>query len=278
VGRAARANEANEQRVSRSRRTVRAAGKRRAPAGARAPRQPRERTAALVVVGDEILSGRTIDTNSLYLARTLRELGVRLLVTITVPDKPRLIQEAVGFCRHRVSYVFTSGGLGPTHDDVTLKGVSRALGVPLVRNPELERRLRALFGESLNEDQLKMAQVPRGAKLHYYPNLRLPIVSIRNIFLFPGIPELFQQKVDAMRETLRSAPYFTREILSTRRESDIARLLRTAIARYPKTRIGSYPRWKGKKYKVTIVVESKDRASVQQASTFLQEGLRRIQG
>lgn len=203
---------------------------------------------------------------------------MRLLVTITVPDKPRLIQEAVGFCRHRVSYVFTSGGLGPTHDDVTLKGVSRALGVPLVRNPELERRLRALFGESLNEDQLKMAQVPRGAKLHYYPNLRLPIVSIRNIFLFPGIPELFQQKVDAMRETLRSAPYFTREILSTRRESDIARLLRTAIARYPKTRIGSYPRWKGKKYKVTIVVESKDRASVQQASTFLREGLRRIQG
>lgn len=273
-----RAARAGKQSVHRSGHKARAAEKKGAPAGAKALRHPRERTAALVVIGDEILSGRTIDTNSLYLARTLRELGVRLLVTITVPDKPRLIQEAVGFCRHRVSYVFTSGGLGPTHDDVTLKGVSRALGVPLVRNPELETRLRALFGESLNEDQLKMAQVPRGAKLHYYSDLRLPIVSIKNIFLFPGIPELFQQKVDAMRETLRSAPYFTGEILSTRRESDIARLLRKAIARYPKTRIGSYPRWKGKKYKVKIVVESKDRTSVQQASAFLQKGLRRIQG
>ncbi len=233
----------------------------------------RERTASLIAIGDELLSGRTVDTNSIYLARTLRELGVRLRFTITVPDDPRLIRDAVEFCRHRVSYVFTSGGLGPTHDDVTLKGIALAFKVPLVRHPELEQCLRSVFGSPLNKDQLKMAQVPQGATLHYYPGSKLPVISIKNIFLFPGIPKLFQQKLDAIKETLRSDPYFTEEILSTQTESDIAQLLRKALRLYPRIRIGSYPRWKDKKYKVKIVVESKDSASVEKASDFLHQGL-----
>jgi len=240
----------------------------------RSSRAEGEKTASFIVIGDEILSGRTEDTNSIYLARSLRELGVRLMLAITIPDDPALIKDALELCRHRFDYVFTSGGLGPTHDDVTLEGISQALGVPVVRHPDLEKRLRSLYGETLNEDQLRMAAVPEGAALHSFSNTRLPVISIENIYLFPGIPELFQQKFDAIKERFRSAPYFSKELLCTEKESDIAQLLRTTLRLYPGIKIGSYPRWGDDRYKVKIVVESKDKASVKEACSYLQTELR----
>jgi FAD synthetase len=119
-----------------------------------------------------------------------------------------------------------------------------------------------------------MAEVPQGATLHYCSKLLLPVLSIENIFLFPGIPELFQQKLDAIKDRFRSAPYFSEEIHCTEMESTIASLLRKALRLYPKIKIGSYPRWGDEKYKVKIAVESKDQASVKKASTYLQTRLK----
>ncbi len=235
----------------------------------------RERTAASIVIGDEILSGSIEDTNSRYLARTLRELGVRLMANITLPDDPSMIGEAVRICRQRFDVVFVSGGLGPTHDDVTLAAVSQALGVPIVHHEGLEKDLRALYRKPLNQYHLKMAEVPLGAELHYCASLPLPVVSIENIYLFPGIPELFEQKLDAIKERFRSSPFFSQEVLSTHTESEIASLLYRTLEIFPTIKIGSYPRWRDERYKVTLVIESKDEGSVKEASQYLATRLKR---
>lgn len=232
-----------------------------------------EITAAYIGIGNEILSGSIQDANFLYLAQALRELGIRLMRGIVVPDDQDTIRETLELLRGRFDYIFTSGGLGPTHDDVTIEGVAMALGVPVVRHPFLEKKIRDFYGDRLEEASLRMAEVPEGAELHMLGEMSFPILSVENIYLFPGVPELFQQKFDGIKERFRTRPYYTEEIISHRGESEIAALLSEALDRFPSIKIGSYPQWGKTGHQVKVVVESKERKSVEGAAAHLRKAL-----
>jgi molybdenum cofactor synthesis domain-containing protein len=233
----------------------------------------RETTAAYIGIGNELLSGSIQDENFFYLARTLRELGIRLMRCIVIPDEPVAIRETIEACRSRFTYVFTSGGLGPTHDDVTVEGVAMALGLRVVRHPFLEEKIREFYGDRLKEASLKMAEIPEGAALHFLDKMSFPVLSVENIFLFPGVPELFREKFEGIKEHFRTRPYHSEEILSHRRESEIAELLSVTLDMFPSIKIGSYPKWDEEGYRVKVVVESKEEESVKRAAEHLRNVL-----
>jgi molybdenum cofactor synthesis domain-containing protein len=232
-----------------------------------------EITAAYVGIGNEILSGSIQDANFHYLAQALRELGVRLMRGIVIPDEQEVIRETLDLLRGRFDYIFTSGGLGPTHDDVTIEGVALALGVPVVRHPHLEAKIREYYGDDLDEAALKMAEIPEGAELHVHGEMSFPILSIENIYLFPGIPQLFRRKFEGIRERFRTRPYHTEEIFTGRHESEIASLLSETLEEFPSIQIGSYPLWDEKGHQVKLVLESKQRESVERAAAHLRKAL-----
>ena len=182
-----------------------------------------------------------------------------------------MIREALELYRGRFDHIFTSGGLGPTHDDVTVEGVALALGVPVVRHPYLERKIRDFYGDKLQEASLRMAEVPEGAELHFLDEMSFPVLSIQNVYLFPGVPELFRQKFEGIKEHFRTRPYYTEEVLSRRGETEIAALLSETLGRFPSIKIGSYPQWGKAGHLVKILVESKDRKSVEKAAAYLRK-------
>src|SRR5215472_5696824 len=166
----------------------------------------RDRTAGLIVIGNEILSGKVTDTNSAFLARELRAQGVSLRRTVVIPDEVEVIAAEVRAMRYAVDVLFTSGGVGPTHDDVTMAGVARGLGRRVVRHPSLEKKLREFFGGELNDARLKLAEVVEGTELEFHANSRFPTFQIENIYILPGIPEIFREEVLALRDRLVSDP------------------------------------------------------------------------
>src|SRR5882757_2477144 len=154
----------------------------------------RERSCALVVVGNEILSGKVQDSNAYFAARELRKIGVALARIATIPDELDLIAGEVAYCSRNFDFVITSGGVGPTHDDLTMEGVARAFGRRVTRHPELERLLRDFYGARLEERNLRMADVPDGVTLHHGAQSQWPIVAFDNVYILPGIPEIFRKK------------------------------------------------------------------------------------
>jgi len=142
-----------------------------------------------------------------------------------------------------------------------------------VRHPFLEKKIREFYGDKLMEASLRMAEIPEGAELHLLDEMSFPVLSIENIYLFPGVPELFRQKFEGIKEHFRTRPYYTEEVISQRRESEIADLLSKTLDRFPSIKIGSYPQWGETGYRVKIVVESKERESVANAVRHLRKAL-----
>jgi len=170
------------------------------------------KTAGIILVGNEILSGKIEDANAIYLCRELRRLGMDVRKIAVIPDDVDVIAAEVAAAHRAWDVVFTSGGVGPTHDDVTIEGVARALGVAVVRHPELTGLLRQHYGERLNEAHLKMAEVPEGAELLGAESLRFPTIVMRNVYVLPGVPEIFRQKFDAIRERFRDDPIHLKNV------------------------------------------------------------------
>lgn len=224
-------------------------------------------TAALVVVGDEILSGKVQDTNSAFLIGRLRAWGVDLRKILVVSDDVDDIAWAVEHCVRRVDHVFTSGGIGPTHDDVTPEGIAQALGRPLARHPQLEAQLRAHFGDRLTPDHLRMADVPEGALLTGAGRIPWPVIEpAPGLYMLPGIPEIFQDKVDALRERLEQADRVEMTwVYCTMEEGLLASDLEAVLRAHPAVTIGSYPVLGRRDYRVRVSVESRDEAAVAQA-------------
>jgi FAD synthetase len=222
-------------------------------------------TAALVVIGNEILSGKVTDTNTPFLARELRALGVALERVIVIPDEVSLIATEVADCSSRFDVVFTSGGVGPTHDDITMEGVAAAFGAPVVEHPELRRGIEQYVGTRVNAAHLKMAQVPEGAELLMGGHLAFPTVLVRNVFILPGIPEIFQDKVVALRDRLRTRPWHLRQVLVRENETRIAEFLNATLAAFPELLLGSYPKLTEPDYRVRLTLESKDESYVERA-------------
>src|SRR5216684_1550864 len=227
-----------------------------------------ERTCAMVVVGNEILSGKVQDTNAYFAARELRRIGVTLKRISVVPDEYQPIADEVAECARTHDFVITSGGVGPTHDDITIEAIARAFGRKIVIDPELERLVRLHFTERV-ETGMKMAEVPEGAVLNAAGDLRFPTVQLENVYILPGIPQIFEAKLLALLGRFATAPYYIRTIYTSAGEGTIAEHLNQCLARYPDLLLGSYPRVGDPDYRVKIKLESKDHDYLERAFAHL---------
>ena len=225
----------------------------------------RERTAGVVVIGNEILSGKVTDTNSPFLAEELRKLGVALRRIVTIPDELDLIAAAVREFHESYDHVFTSGGVGPTHDDVTIEGIALGLGRSVIRHPEMESNIRRFLKGDLNAAHLKMAEVPDGAELIQDEQLGFPTIRVENIYILPGIPEILRKKFVGLRHLFAVDPYHLRVIYSSFSESMIAASLNQTMAEFPDLMLGSYPKIGDPEYMVKLTMESKDGDYVRRA-------------
>lgn len=214
-------------------------------------------TAAIVVIGDEILSGKFAEENASYLIRELRELGVALKRIHVIPDVLGDIAETVKSCAERFDYVFTSGGVGPTHDDLTMEGIARAFGVKVLRHPELERLLRGFYGDKLQERNLRMAEVPEGCELLATSHPAWPVTMFRNIYILPGVPVIFRHKFESIRERFRQNPFHVSRVYCAADEGFLAAHLDAVVAAHPEVGVGSYPRFGETEFRVIITLESK---------------------
>lgn len=232
------------------------------------------KTAAALIIGDEILTGKVQESNLGYLARELFALGIELRRAVICPDEIEIIAEDVNQLRKNYDLVFTSGGVGPTHDDVTMLAVARAFGRKLIRSPEIEGLLREFYRSRLTESHLRMADIPEGGRLLSSREMRLPTVSIENVYIFPGIPELFRMKFPVLREMLGGeAKMSSRAVYLRSEEGQIAGPLSEVAARHPGVKIGSYPRWGDEAYRVKVTFDGNDAEAIESA---LQAFVRRL--
>ena len=228
-----------------------------------------DRTAGILIIGNEILSGKVVDTNSPFLTRELRRLGVTVRRILTIPDELDDIAAAVGEFHRGYDYVFTSGGVGPTHDDVTMEGVARGLDRKVVRHPAIEGRIREVYKDKINDARLKLAEVPEGTELIVDGRLGFPTIKCENVYILPGIPEILEQKFHAIRERFAASPYFLRVVYTTDGEGAIAEHLNATLAKFPDLLLGSYPKIGDPEYAVKLTLESKDEAYVDGALRHL---------
>ena len=232
------------------------------------------RTAAALVIGSEILSGKTQDTNSPFLARELRSLGVDLRRILVVPDDEADIVEGVRELAPRFDYVFTSGGIGPTHDDITYEAVAKALGRALVRNPILEALIRPHHDVERTPHALRMADLPEGAELIWGGDLKVPVVLAGNVYVLPGVPSIFEKKLLGLSDRFRDTPFHLRQVFVAAGEVEIAAALYDLVAHHPGLALGSYPeRGSARDDRVKLTLESKDKALVERALAELLERL-----
>ncbi|MGB7654105.1 MAG: molybdopterin-binding protein [Novosphingobium sp.] len=235
--------------------------------------------AALLVIGDEILSGRTQDKNIAQVASWLGVQGIRLAEVRVVADDTAAIVEAVNTLRARNDYLFTTGGIGPTHDDITVDAVAEALGVAVVIHPEaraiLERYYESRGG--LNEARLRMARVPDGADLIRNKMSGAPGIQIGNVFLMAGVPSITAGMLDALTGTLEGGlPLLSESVGSWVAESEVADLLRETERAHEGVVIGSYPFFREGRVGANFVVRSVEPALLEAACEALVVGLRAL--
>jgi len=233
------------------------------------------RTAGIIIIGNEILSGKVRDSNSFYLASELRVLGVSVMRISVIPDEIETIGREAALFSKSYDYVFTSGGVGPTHDDITMAGIAQGFGVGLVSHPLLEGKFRNRYGECINDAVMKMTEVPDGAKLVDLGDKSFPLVSFRNIFIFPGIPEYLKKKFSSIKERFRCSSFYLKRLFLNSDESDIAAILNAVVAGNKEVSFGSYPVVENPEYKIMITIESKSEAPLHKA---VEELLRKLPG
>ena len=239
-------------------------------------------TAAVVVIGNEILSGRTKDVNVAYLARRLTALGIVLAEVRMVRDEERAIVAAVNTLRAAHDYVFTTGGIGPTHDDITCEAVARAFGRPYRINPEAERILVAFYrdtGRELNEARMRMAYTPEGAALIDNPVSRAPGFRVENVHVLAGIPAVMRAMFESVAPTLKGGRAVkSREIAVLLGEGDVAARLGALQERHPALEIGSYPFVRDGAFGTTLVLRGTDEDEIARAGDELCAILRELGG
>jgi molybdenum cofactor synthesis domain-containing protein len=222
-------------------------------------------TAGIVIIGNEILSGKVADSNSPYFCRELRALGVEVERIVTIPDDVQTIAEEVRKASGAYDFVFTSGGIGPTHDDLTIEGVAAAFDVPVVMSESIVERLRRATRDEPSETLLRMARIPENATLLDAGDLWFPLVVVENVYIFPGVPELLRKKFESSRERFRGVPFVLKRVYVKQRESDIAPHLNELLQAFPELMLGSYPRIGEESFHVLLTLESRDAGYVQRA-------------
>ena len=219
-------------------------------------------TAAVLIIGNEILSGKTRDANLKFLGEALGRLGIDLIEARVIRDVPETIAAVVNELRSAHTWVFTTGGIGPTHDDLTAESVARAFGLPLVVHEEAARRISAGRRE-LTPARLKMAKVPEGATLVDNPVSQAPGFRIENVFVLAGIPAIAQAMFASIEHEIAGGdPILSDNVDLYAREGDFAAELEAIAERHPNVEIGSYPFSRGGRFGANIVVRSREQASL----------------
>ena len=238
-------------------------------------------TAALIIIGNEVLSGRTHDKNLPYIAEKLNGVGVRLTEARVIPDIPDIIIRTIRELSASFTYVFTTGGLGPTHDDITADCVAEAMGVAIDIDPEALRRLEIHYensGLEINEARLRMARIPSGATLIDNPISAAPGFRIGNVHVMAGVPKIMQAMLDGILPTLKGGrPMISITLRCSLPEGRIAQGLGALAKAYPDVDFGSYPAWTKTAFQVSLVVRGEDPDRVEQAAQAV-EGLIRDLG
>ena len=233
-------------------------------------------TAALLVIGDEILSGRTQDKNVGQVAVWLNEQGIRLAEVRIVPDDQARIAEAVNALRSAYDYLFTTGGIGPTHDDITVDSIAAAFGVPVIVHPEARRILEAYYASrgGVTDARLRMARVPEGAELIPNGFSGAPGVRIGNVYILAGVPSIAAAMLQALDGKLEGGrPMVSLTVGAYVAESEVAELLREAEAAHPGVAIGSYPFMRDGVHGANFVMRSDDEGLAERTSRELQRRL-----
>ena len=223
-------------------------------------------TAALLVIGDEILSGRTQDRNVAPIATWLNLQGIRLAEVRVVPDGIDRIAEAVNALRQRYDYLFTTGGIGPTHDDITVDAIARALGVPVIVHPKARAALEAYYADrgGATEARLRMARVPKGAELIENRASGAPGIRIDNIFILAGIPHVAAMMIEALTGQIEGGrPLLSRTIGCWVAESEVAEILQATERAHPGCQIGSYPLFREGMVGANFVIRSTVEAALE---------------
>lgn len=232
------------------------------------------RTAAALIIGNELLSGKIAEANLVVLARTLRPMGILLRRVVMILDEIDVIAHEVKELSSTHDVVFTSGGVGPTHDDLTIQGVAQAFGAGVTIARALEDLLRAYYAERITEGHLLMARVPEGARLVSSETIHWPTVVMKNVWVLPGVPEIFKLKMPLVREDLGSdTPFISMAVFTDLDEGQIKDLLDTTVIAHAGVEIGSYPKWNDPEYKTKLTFDGTDGEQVRAARDAFAAGL-----
>ena len=239
-----------------------------------------EVTACIVIIGNEILSGRTQDKNISFLGVRLDDLGIRLAEARVIPDDENVIIDTINECRRRYDYVFTTGGIGPTHDDITAATIARAFNVELVRNEDAVSRLEKYYEPgTVNKARLRMANIPDGARLIENPVSGAPGFRMENVFVMAGVPMIMQVMFDGITGQLAGGPpIITANVVTNLSESKLAEDLERLQEGYPDISIGSYPFFRNNRLGVNIVMRTTDRERLTKLTSELRDMIVRLEG
>jgi len=226
-------------------------------------------TACVLIIGNEILSGRTQDVNLNYIAKRLAECGVRLAEARVIPDQEAAIIDAVNACRAAYDWVFTTGGIGPTHDDITAECIAKAFGVGLEQNAEARALLERQYRErnvELNEARLRMANMPAGALLVDNPVSGAPGFQVGNVFVLAGVPSIMQAMFESAVEHIPGGvPLSSRTVVAYLPEGTLAGPLKELQGEYPDIDMGSYPFYRVGRFGSNLVLRAADEGRLEEA-------------
>lgn len=240
-----------------------------------------KKTAAVIIIGNEILSGRTLDQNTHFIAQALTHKGIQMIEARVVPDDRDLIVEAVNLMRERYDYVFTTGGIGPTHDDITADAVAHAFGAALHKHPDAYAALLGYYKDesALNDARLKMAYLPEGAELINNPITGAPGFRMGDVYVMAGVPKIMQAMMESILPHLEGGiKIYSLSIKTTLVESQIAETLRMMQDSYDDVEIGSYPSFTEGNRQVAAVLRGPDKALLEKLSAELQQNFKDLNG
>jgi molybdenum cofactor synthesis domain-containing protein len=226
--------------------------------------------AAAIIIGNEVLSAKVREQNGAHLIIRLQQRGIPLRLLMIVPDEVDAIVEAMSRARAVARWVITSGGIGPTHDDITVRAVALALGRPVVRIPELAEEVRRHYGERTTAEALRLADAPAGAELITRDGSWYPVLSCDGIYMLPGVPHYFKLQLETVLDRLPGTPLHLQRLFLRPGEAELAAALDEIALAMPDVAIGSYPQFEpGLDYRVKVTIEAADRARVELAGQRL---------
>lgn len=217
------------------------------------------RTAAALIIGNELLNGKIHEQNVLVLARSLRALGINLRRVLFIPDELDLIVDELRAMSDGFDLVFTSGGIGPTHDDVTIAAVAEAFGSKITTDERMAEMIREHFGNELRPGHLLMARIPEGCELVYGDDGKWSTILMKNVWVLPGVPEIFRMRLRIIKKRLAGGrPFVCREVYTNMDEGNLVPLLDEIVEKFPRVDIGSYPKWNDPTYRTKLTFDGLD--------------------